>query len=44
MLVPVAWFPSTSGLVPAYKYNINSVVSLCVSTSDLVPAYKSDIN
>ena len=46
--VPLAqWFPymlvlalyvSTSGLVPAYTYDVNSMVSLYVNPSGLVPA------
>ena len=34
----------TSGLVPAYKYDINSMVSLYVSTRGLLPVYKSNVN
>ena len=35
---------STSGLVPADKHKINSMVSVYVSTSGLVPAYKYNMN
>ena len=35
---------STCDLVPAHKYNTNSMVSLYVSTGGLVPAYKYNIN
>ena len=34
----ISFYVSTSGVVPAYRYNINSMVSLYVSTSGLVPA------
>ena len=56
MLVLVAWlllinrtsvvflYVSTSGLVPASKYNMNSMVFLYVSTSGLVPASKNNMN
>ena len=36
MLVLVAW-------LPAYKYNINSMVSLYFSTNGLVPAYEQSL-
>ena len=37
-MIPI--YVSTRGLVPAYKYNINSMVSLYVSASGLFPAHE----
>ena len=37
-------YVSTSGLVPACKYSITSIVLVFVIISGLVPAYKYDIN
>ena len=37
-------YVSTSGLVLAYKYNMNSMVSFYVRTGGLVPAYQYNMN